>query len=635
MNLVTLEGVSKQYSERQLLDQVDLLINEGDRIGLIGVNGSGKTTLLRLVAGLEVPDEGNITVWGRVRIGYLPQDPELGQGLTVLEYLYAGESARLRLLADYREASNRLQQEPESQRWQERLAFLSGEIERVGGWSAEAEAKALASKLGVRQFEARVETLSGGQRKRVALARALLEEVDLLILDEPTNHIDAETVAWLEEYLLSVPNALLMVTHDRYFLDRVVNRIVELDRRQLLNYPGSYSRYLELSTRRHEQMAAAERKRQNLLRRELAWLQRGAMARSTKQKARKQRVEELQQLRYDSGQYTVAMALAGRRLGKKVLEAHGLSKGYNALRLFEDVDFSLEVGDRIGIIGPNGAGKSTLLDILAGWTEADTGEVVWGQTVELAYYDQLNRSLDESMRVIDFINDIAPLIRTDDGRRVEAAHMLEWFLFPRPQQRAYISALSGGERRRLYLLSVLARRPNVLFLDEPTNDLDIQTLTVLEEFMDHFQGCLVVVSHDRYFLDRNVDFLAAFENGSMSTRYPGPFSNYQLRRQAQAAVADKDRMEEKPQGGRVVEQEAQVTKAAAARKLSWKEAREMEQLEARIAVLEEEKLQLGQEVNQAGGDYELLGELAARLEGVEAELDQVMERWLILSEKSS
>jgi ATP-binding cassette subfamily F protein uup len=410
VNLVTLEGVSKQYSERQLLDGVELLINDGDRIGLIGVNGSGKTTLLRMVAGLEVPDEGAITVWGGVRIGYLPQNAEsqnsaLGEGQTVLEYVYAGDSSRLRLLADYHEASGRLQQEPDSRTGQERLAELTNEMERTGGWSAEAEAKALLSRLGVAHFEARVETLSGGQQKRVALARALLEEVELLILDEPTNHIDAESVAWLEEYLISNSGALLMVTHDRYFLDRVVNRIVELDRRRLVKYPGNYGRYLELSTVRHEQMAAAERKRQNLLRRELEWLRRGAMARSTKQKARKQRVEELQRLQHDSGQENVAMALAGRRLGKKVLEASGLSKRYGELQLFEGVEFSLVPGDRIGIIGPNGAGKSTLLDILAGLTEADEGAVVWGSTVELGYYDQLNRGLDESARVIDFAAD--------------------------------------------------------------------------------------------------------------------------------------------------------------------------------------------------------------------------------------
>jgi ATP-binding cassette subfamily F protein uup len=631
MNLVTLENVSKQYSERKLLDGVDMLINDGDRIGLIGINGSGKTTLLRLVAGLEEPDEGKITVWGGVRIGYLPQDPELGQVLTVLEYLYAGDSSRLQLLAAYHETSAKLQKDPQSQRWQERLAALTGEMERTGGWSAEAEAKALASQLGVTDFDAQVAALSGGQRKRVALARALLEEVDLLILDEPTNHIDADTIAWLEEYLGAASGALLMVTHDRYFLDRVVNRIVELDRRQLVNYPGNYGRYLELSTQRQEQLAAAERKRQNLLRRELEWLRRGAMARSTKQKARKERVQELQQLNYDSGRENVAMALAGRRLGKKVLEARGLSKRYGDLQLFEDVDLTLNPGDRIGIIGPNGAGKSTLLDILAGQTQADSGEVIWGQTVELAYYDQLNRGLDKSLRVIDTINEIAPLVRTDDGRRVEAAQMLEWFLFPRPQQQAIISALSGGERRRLYLLSVLVRQPNVLFLDEPTNDLDIQTLTVLEQFMDHFQGCLVVVSHDRYFLDRNVDFLATFERGSMSTRYPGPFSNYQLRRQALAAENDNS-VEEKAEVGRETGKDKRAAPAQAERKLSWKEARELEQLEGQIAELEKEKERLSREVNGAGGDYELLGELAQQLDQAETELNEVMERWLVLSE---
>jgi ATP-binding cassette subfamily F protein uup len=321
------------------------------------------------------------------------------------------------------------------------------------------------------------------------------------------------------------------------------------------------------------------------------------------------------------------------------LEASGLSKRYGELQLFEGVEFSLVPGDRIGIIGPNGAGKSTLLDILAGLTEADEGAVVWGSTVELGYYDQLNRGLDESARVIDFINDIAPLIRTDgsrrvdDGRRVEAAQMLEWFLFPRPQQRAYISALSGGERRRLYLLSVLAQRPNVLFLDEPTNDLDIQTLTVLEQFMDHFQGCLVVVSHDRYFLDRNVDYLATFEKGSMSSRYPGPFSNYLRRRQEQIMAGKEVRPDEEDKSGLAGRGRGEGAVAGkTARKLSWKEARELERVEGRITELEQQKERLSREINEAGGDYALLGELAERLEGVEAKLEEQMERWLVLSE---
>ncbi|MCI0393458.1 MAG: ABC-F family ATP-binding cassette domain-containing protein [Chloroflexi bacterium] len=626
MNLVTLENVSKQYGERVLLDGVNLLINEGDRIGLIGPNGSGKTTLLRLVAGLEPPDAGAVTARGRARIHYLSQEPELAGDLSVLETLFAGDSPQLRLLRDYEQASARLHQDPHDADWQERLATLADELERTGGWAAEANARAILTRLGIDSFDAPLAALSGGQRKRVALARVLLDPADLLILDEPTNHVDAETVAWLEQYLLATPGALLMVTHDRYFLDRVVNRIVELDRRQLVSYSGHYSRYLELRTTRHERLAAAEAKRQNLLRRELEWLRRGAMARTTKQKARKQRIAELQQLRADSGEEAVVMALAGRRLGKKVLEARDLSKSYDGLSLFAGVDFSLVPGDRIGIVGPNGAGKSTLLDILAGETAPDNGAVVWGETVQLGYYDQLSRDLDESKRVIEFINDKAPLVRTADGHRVEAAQMLEWFLFPRPHQQTYISSLSGGERRRLYLLSVLVSRPNVLFLDEPTNDLDIQTLAVLEQFLDHFQGCLVVVSHDRYFLDRTVDFLATFENGSFSPRYPAPYETFQRLRQEQTAAPEEETPLPRP-----AKAPAPPPEKERPRKLTWKEARELEALESSIEALEARKAALAEAINTAGGDYERLPALVEELRAVEAELEKALGRWLVLS----
>ena len=628
MNLVSLEGISKQYSERLLLQTANLRINAGDRIGLIGINGSGKTTLLRLIAGLEQPDEGRLEVWGDVHIEYLPQDPHLEGELTVLDYLFAGHSTQLRLLGDYQEASRQLQQEPTSTYWQEQLVHLTAELDRTGSWSAESNAKAILTRLGIHDFDARLNTLSGGQAKRVALARVLIDRADLLILDEPTNHIDADTIDWLEGYLTTVPRALLMVTHDRYFLGRVVNRIVELDRRELVNYPGNYQRYLELRTRHHETLATAEQKRQNLLRRELEWLRRGAMARSTKQKARKQRIQEVQQIRYDRGNERVAMALAGRRLGKKVLEAQALSKAYGDLKLFEQVNLDLIPGDRIGVIGPNGVGKSTLLDVLAGVTKPDTGTITWGSTTQLGYYDQLSRGLDESSRVIDFINDKAPLIRTEDNHRVEAAKMLEWFLFPRPQQQTYISSLSGGERRRLYLLWVLVHQPNVLFLDEPTNDLDIQTLNVLEQFLDHFHGCLVVVSHDRYFLDRNVDFLTTFEGGGLSSRYPGPYNNYQ-RRQAerQAEVSQK-----KPAAQKKKQVSPKQTTRSESRKLTWKETRELEALEDQIATLETDKSQLEQTINQAGGDYQSLQALAVQLQSLEKELEEKMGRWLELSE---
>ncbi|MDX1613145.1 MAG: ABC-F family ATP-binding cassette domain-containing protein [Candidatus Promineifilaceae bacterium] len=631
MNLVTLEDVAKSHGDRLLLDGVDLLINEGDRIGLIGVNGSGKTTLLRLIAGLEPVDSGTVTVWGGVRINYLSQHPVLQGDQTVLDYLFAGEAPPLQRLRAYREATAKLQVDPHNARWQQRLAQVTDELDRTGGWAAEAEAKAVLSRLGIDDFEAPLATLSGGQAKRVALARVLVDRADLLILDEPTNHIDADAVDWLEAYLLEVPGALLMVTHDRYFLGRVVNQIVELDRRQLVSYPGNYERYLEQRTARRQRLAAAEAKRRNLLRRELEWLRRTPMARGTKQKARKQRIEELEEMRAASGEERVAIALASRRLGKKVLEARGLSKRYDDQQLFSDVDLTLEPGDRLGIVGPNGAGKSTLLDILAGHTEADSGRVDWGETVKLGYYDQLSRGLDLSARVIDFINDRAPLIRTKDGHRVEAPQMLEWFLFSRPQQRAYIHSLSGGERRRLYLLWVLIQQPNVLFLDEPTNDLDIQTLNVLEEFLDHFRGSLIAVSHDRYFLDRNVEYLLTFEEGTLSGRYPGPYQHFQTVRGRQTRTAES--AAEPAAASQPSRPTGTQEPTTVPQKLSWKEARELEKLESNISELEARRAKLAEAVNEAGSDYELLQDLAGQLAELEAELEAQMERWLELSER--
>ena len=463
----------------------------------------------------------------------------------------------------------------------------------------------------------------------MALARALLDPGDLLVLDEPTNHVDADTVDWLEQHLLALPAALLMVTHDRYFLDRVVNRIVELDRRQLVSYPGNYTHYLELSAERQERLADQEEDRRRLLRQELEWLRRSPGARSTKQKARKQRVDEMLTLRLDSRQDRVTMALASRRLGKKVLTARGLAKSYESQPVFSEVDLELAPGDRLGIIGPNGAGKSTLLDILAGRQQPDTGTVEWGETVHVGYYDQRNVDLDESMKVIDFIKAEAPLIRTADGERIEAAQMLEWFLFPRPQQQARIAALSGGERRRLYMLRTLIHQPNVLLLDEPTNDLDIQTLAVLEEFLDRFQGCLIVASHDRYFLDRTVDFLLSFDGGELSGRYPAPYSVYRSLREQEESLRTRGVGSE---GGGTKTKQKLASSEDRVRKLSWKEERELDGLETRIQALEARKESLHVEINASSADYQRLQELAGMLAEVEAELDAAMMRWFELSE---
>ncbi|MFN8469299.1 MAG: ABC-F family ATP-binding cassette domain-containing protein [Caldilineaceae bacterium] len=630
MNLITIENLSKQYSERLLFDRASLQINEGDRIGLIGVNGSGKSTLLRIVAGLEATDAGEVAVPGGVRIEYLAQEPLLDDGISVLETIFRSESPQMRLLRAYEQASRKLEKTPHDETSQQDLLQLSAELDHTGGWAAEANAKTVLTQLGITDFGALVGTLSGGQRKRVALARSLIDRADLLILDEPTNHIDADTVAWLEEYLATTPGALLMVTHDRYFLDRVANRIVELDRRQLVSYSGNYTRYLEESDRRSQQLAEAEEKRQNLLRRELEWLRRQPMARGTKQKARKQRVEELLQLRYDSGDERVAIALASRRLGNKVLDAHGLTKRYGEKTVLAGVDLHLEPGDRIGIIGPNGAGKSTLLDILAGRQRADAGSLHWGDTVRVGYYDQRSADLRDNMRLLEFIEAEAPLIRTKDGDRVEAAQMLEWFLFPRPMQYARIGSLSGGERRRLYLLRSLIHQPNVLLLDEPTNDLDIQTLAVLENFLDHFGGCLIVASHDRYFLDRTVDFMLAMEDGGLGPRYPAPYASFVERRREEklgtgkepdpAAVQPTPAAPENKPAGR-----------ATVRKLSWKEQRELDDLDTRIAAFELQKKLLLDEIEKSGDNYEQLRVLSAQLESLDGDLETALERWFELS----
>lgn len=645
MNLVTLEQVRKQFSERVLLDAVDLRLNSGDRIGLIGRNGSGKTTLLRIVAGREPPDGGTVTVWGGVRVGYLPQEPVLAPEATVLEAVYSGDAPQLTLLRAFAQVSRSLAQlggaadAAAADALQARLGELTAALDRTGGWSADAEARAVLTRLGITAFEAPIDTLSGGQQKRVALARALVDPTDLLVLDEPTNHLDAETLDWLEKYLLRAPRALLMVTHDRYFLDRVANRILDLDRRQLVSYPGNYRHYLEQRSLRQERLAKSEEARRAQLRRELEWLRRGAKARSTKQKARVQRVEELARIEYDSGEDRVALALAGRRLGKHVLTATGLAKSYHGRPVLQGVDLTLGPGERVGIIGPNGAGKSTLLDLLAGLLPPDAGSVTWGETTVLGYFDQRSAGLKDDMKVIDYVEQEAPLIQSSDGHKVSASRMLEWLLFPGPQQHAYIGSLSGGERRRLYLLCTLIQRPNVLFLDEPTNDLDIETLGVLEAFLEQFTGTVLVVSHDRYFLDRTVDQLAVLEDGRLLAGYPTPFETFlRLRGEQRTRFAAGAAGLQAPAAARSSSMESTENGPIAspspppARKLTWKEARELAALEAEIAALEARRAELEAALHSAGSDFERIQAVAEELATLDAPLDAALERWLVLSE---
>ena len=640
MNLLTLNAVSKQFTDRVLLDQVDFRINAGDRVGLLGLNGSGKTTLLRIIAGEESVDDGEVTLWGGVQVRILAQEPALPEHLSVLETLFYSDSPRMKLLLAYEQASLALQADSNSETLQAELSRVTEQMDRLDGWTAEANARAILSRLGVRantvpqfapgtgaiHFDQRVSTLSGGERKRLALARALLDPTDLLILDEPTNHLDAGTIDWLETFLLDMPAALLMVTHDRYFLQRITNRIVELERRQLVSYNGNYSSYLEQRQQREIELAAGARRRRTQMRRELEWLNQGIRARGTRSKHRKEQAYDLIDRSQQETASKVAISLASRRLGKRVLASKGIQLAYDGRTILDQIDFRLEKGERIGIIGPNGAGKTSLLEILLDRIPADQGNVDWGETVAVGYYDQQAKALQglevQNKRIIDFVDEIAALIRTDSGHLVDAAQMLTWFLFDRGQQQARILSLSGGERRRLNLRRALAHQPNVLILDEPTNDLDLETLQVLEEFLDHFQGSLIVVSHDRYFMDRNVDFLIRLEDGHLSGRYPTPYETY-VRLRAEEIAADGPLSK-----SQVAEPVRRAERPTA--KLGYKENREFEALTARIAEIEAEQVALEAAVELAAADYQKLEELAAQLESLEQEYNAALERWMDL-----
>jgi ABC transport system ATP-binding/permease protein len=635
MHILSVEHLSKSYGEKVLFDDISFHIAEQQRIGLIGVNGTGKSTLLKILAGQETADSGSIVHANRFRVEYLPQHPVFAENSTVLEQVFYGDSPLIQLLREYEQAVSDLQTDPHDERKQARMFSLQSRMDAADAWEANTQAKTILTQLGIHDFSQQVHELSGGQRKRVALARALIQPADLLILDEPTNHLDNETVEWLEEYLSRYKGALLFVTHDRYFLDRVTTRIFELDRGKLYSYEGSYAVFLEKKAEREEREAAAESKRQNLLRRELAWLRRGAKARTTKQKARVQRVEELRDRKVDGPAETIEMSLRASRLGKTVMEIQHISKGYGDRKLIDDFSYIVLPGDRVGIIGPNGSGKSTLLNMLAGRIQPDTGTIEVGQTVKLAYYTQESVEMDESLRVIEYVKEAAEVIHTSDGQTITASQMLERFLFPPHLQWTPISRLSGGEKRRLYLLRTLMGEPNVLFLDEPTNDLDIQTLSILEDYLEHFPGTVITVSHDRYFLDRTVDHLFAFEGDGKIRHFMGNYSEYlDTRRQEQEAEALSKRHADKAQS--VPASDSRDRSGAARgtnrpRRLSYKEQKEWEEIESRIAALEERSAALKQAIAEAGSDYTKVEKLFAEEQQVSAELEAAIDRWAELS----
>ena len=532
MSILTLQNIKKDFGIKEILREATFSIEENDKVGLIGVNGSGKSTLLKMIAGIEQIDAGERLAKNGARIIYLPQQPNLDENGTVLDQVFAGDSEAMKWVRQYEDLSHKIAhaQGDNLDKLTSKLTRVMEKMESTEAWELETQAKIILSKLGIEDFDAKVGSLSGGYRKRISLATALLNEPDLLLMDEPTNHLDAESVEWLQDYLNNFRGAILLITHDRYFLDKVTNRILEIDRGDLYTYTGNYSYYLEKKAEQEASAAKSEHKHRGILRRELEWLKRGPKARSTKQRARIDRIHAMQEQEFKQAQGKVEIDTPGRRIGKKVIELENVSKAYDDRILIKDFTYEFAPRDRIGIIGGNGAGKSTLMNMITGRIKPDAGKVDIGSTIHIGYFDQhsedLLDALDEDRRVIDYIKDVAAYVTTADGSQISASQMLERFLFPPNQQYAPIHKLSGGEKRRLFLLQVLMSAPNVLILDEPTNDLDVQTLSVLEDYLENFNGCAIAVSHDRYFLDRTVDFIFAIEPGGNIRQYPGNYSVY-------------------------------------------------------------------------------------------------------------
>lgn len=619
--MLTVENLQKSYGDKVLFQSLDFTIRPLDRIGLIGVNGTGKSSLLKIIASIETADQGTIKAAKDYRIEYLAQDPDLDPALTVLEQIYQGETTVMQVMRDYEKALMELEADPMNEGAQNRLMKMQQAMDEHEAWEANTKAKTILTKLGIKDFQKKIGALSGGQQKRVALANALIQPADLLILDEPTNHLDNVTIEWLETYLTTYQGALLLVTHDRYFLNRVTNRIYELDHGVLYTYEGNYEVFLEKKAEREEVEAKEQQKHRSTLRRELAWLRRGARARTTKQKARIERVEELQDKKFTADHNAVDFQVGSTRLGNKVVELKDVAISFDGKQIIAPFSRLIKPGDRIGIIGPNGTGKTTLLQIIAGRLQADQGEVEVGETVKFGYYTQGDEELNGEKRIIEYIKDVAEVIYTKDGRPITAEQMLEHFLFSRAEQWTYIRRLSGGEKRRLYLLKILMTEPNVLLLDEPTNDLDTQTLGVLEEYLQDFPGVVITVSHDRYFLDRIVEELLVFTGSGSIKNFYGNYSEFLEKEKAM--LEEVVPVRQQPKAPETVEKKK--------KKLSYMEQREWDSIENEIMELEEKQEALQVAIAEAGSDFDRVQELFAEQQEVDTQLEIKMERWEELS----
>lgn len=643
MSIFTLQSVKKDFGIKEILKDASFSLDTTDKVGLIGTNGSGKSTLLKMIAGIEPIDSGQIIVNPGEKIVYLPQQPELDENNTVLEQVFADSGEQMTLIREYEELSHKLAHHPEDSQLLGHLSRVTQRMDSIGAWDLETKAKIILTKLGIEDFEARIGNLSGGYRKRIALAAALLSDPEVLLMDEPTNHLDALSVEWLQSYLAGFRGALLLITHDRYFLDRVTNRILEIDRGDLYTYSGNYSYYLEKKALAEESAVSSQRKHQGVLRRELEWLKRGPKARSTKQKARIDRIHDMQGKEFKQAQGKVEISTPGRRIGKKVIELENVSKAYDERTLIKNFSYEFTPDDRVGIIGGNGAGKSTLMDMITGRVQPDSGKVELGTTIHIGYFDQHSEAvleaINENQRVIDYLKEIAEYVKTADGTLITASQMLERFLFPGNQQYAPINKLSGGEKRRLFLLRVLMSAPNVLILDEPTNDLDVQTLSILEEYLEEFNGCVIAVSHDRYFLDRTVQKIFALEPGGNIRQYPGNYSVYLDYKQAEETEAAQQSAKSEPKKDEVAkaeQSEKNSSRNSKSRQLSSWEKREFEELEGKIAQLEAQKAETEKVLfNAPPGKVTQVQELYQQLETLNQAIETATERWLELAELDS
>lgn len=630
--ILTIENLCKTYGEKILFNNVNFSLTDGDKIGIVGVNGTGKSTFIKVIAGITPADNGNIIAGKNIKIEYLSQDKVFNPEHTILMEVFRGNQPIMQALYDYEIVLNKSQQNPHDTSIQAQLIKLTAKIDELNGWQLESDAKTILTKLGLMDFSAQIKTLSGGQQKRLALASALIQPCDLLLLDEPTNHLDSETITWLEEYLHKLKCALIMVTHDRYFLDSVATKILELDKGNSYVYTGNYTQFLELKMAREAREEASEQKRQNFLRNELKWIRRGAQARSTKQRARIQRFEEVKNQKVNIDNSKIEIGLAGSRLGRTVIELENVNYNIDHKDIIKDFTYTVLRNDRIGILGPNGSGKTTLLNLIAGKIKPTTGTITIGQTVKIGYFAQKNIDMDERLRPIEYIKEVAHHITLADGTQLSASQLMEKFLFPGHLQWTPISKLSGGEKRRLFLLRVLMSSPNVLLLDEPTNDLDLQTMSILEEFIDDFNGAIIFVSHDRFFIDRLADKVFVYQSDGSLRQYPGGYSYYK-------GIEEQENSLEKPNSLKnipvIKETDNKIitkTKTEPVKKLSFKEQKEYAEIEAVIAETEGKLKVIQLQMSQNASDYGKLNELTKEETALQERLDYLMERWAYLEE---